>query len=801
METLGLIEVQRSRGRTRKSRMVVKQSLEEVKPKDDVKPYELNNTNSAKLSRTDTLPQNNTKVMAFSSMLAVTQSLSSVKDSEEPTKDKTNMTEKQFLQNNVTERHKYQTDTKTHKKTLTQGRKHRIKTDTKAQRSGSECGELGQCGVPDSKSPHLGGPLKGERIPMPRTDEAVWAAGAVGFLLVLLTLSVLHTRLYRHCRSSTSLYWHDNQQDYENVGAPLPLEEDGSVHPTRPAAQNNLSLATKYLQQFYSFKADPTGRRRRSRPSFSSKLKDMQSFFGLNRTGTLNPDTLAVMRTPRCGVSDVEDYSHRRGNRWKKNIITYGVGRYTSDLPVNTVDALITSALDVWAKASPLTFLRSYSHQADIMVEFVGNGFNLYVVAAHEFGHALGLKHSQNPESVMYPTYKNRKTHNLLSSEDIMNINTLYGPRDKRPYPSPRFSWSYPSNPWYSGSYFPVPFKDTCNPDLTFDAVTTVGEAIFFFRDKYNEHNKTMSDSSPRNISDDFPEIKGPISAAIYKDGFNMSCVKCCSYESCRIARYTPDLSREEVENSLRLALKIWSDATALKFVQVNHGMADITFSFSSKDHGDFFPFDGPGGVLAHAFEPGEGIGGDVHFDDDETWTVGSGRQGFNLFTVAAHELGHSLGLSHSRDPTALMYPKYKFINSATYKLPRDDTLGIQALYGPKYWVVQKLQSKSYYGSIYEFGFPETVKQIDAAVHVSEHGKTYFFTGDYYFSYDEKRSVMDPGFPRKVNKDWPSIVGKVDAAFELDGRVHLFCRSKAFIFSHQKRRLLHIMNTNAWFGC
>lgn len=56
------------------------------------------------------------------------------------------------------------------------------------------------------------------------------------------------------------------------------------------------------------------------------------------------------------------------------SVQSYSVGRYTSDLPVNTVDALITSALDVWAKASPLTFLRSYSHQADIMVEFVGNG-------------------------------------------------------------------------------------------------------------------------------------------------------------------------------------------------------------------------------------------------------------------------------------------------------------------------------------------------------------------------------------------------------------------------------------------
>ncbi len=63
----------------------------------------------------------------------------------------------------------------------------------------------------------------------------------------------------------------------------------------------------------------------------------------------------------------------------------------------------------------------------DLFSLFFSSGFNLYVVAAHEFGHALGLKHSQNPASVMYPTYKNKKTHNLLSGEDIMNINTLYG--------------------------------------------------------------------------------------------------------------------------------------------------------------------------------------------------------------------------------------------------------------------------------------------------------------------------------------------------------------------------------------
>ncbi|XP_037533694.1 collagenase 3-like [Nematolebias whitei] len=90
------------------------------------------------------------------------------------------------------------------------------------------------------------------------------------------------------------------------------------------------------------------------------------------------------------------------------------------------------------------------------------------------------------------------------------------------------------------------------------------------------------------------------------------------------ISQYSPDMSREEVERSFRLALKMWSDATPLSFVKVNQGEADIVLSFARRDHGDFSPFDGAGGVLAHAFQPGDGIGGDVHFDEDETWTSGS---------------------------------------------------------------------------------------------------------------------------------------------------------------------------------
>ena len=53
-----------------------------------------------------------------------------------------------------------------------------------------------------------------------------------------------------------------------------------------------------------------------------------------------------------------------------------------------------------------------------------------------------------------------------------------------------------------------------------------------------------------------------------------------------------------------------------------------------------------------------------------------------NLLLVAAHEFGHALGLDHSRDRRALMYPTYRYVNTNRYRLPDDDRRGVQALYG-----------------------------------------------------------------------------------------------------------------------
>ncbi|CAI5450090.1 unnamed protein product [Caenorhabditis angaria] len=158
------------------------------------------------------------------------------------------------------------------------------------------------------------------------------------------------------------------------------------------------------------------------------------------------------------------------------------------------------------------------------------------------------------------------------------------------------------------------------------------------------------------------------------------------------IENFSSDLPKDDVRKAIAEAYSLWSKVTPLEFEEVPAGStSDIKVRFGVSNHNDPWPFDGQGGVLAHATMPESGL---FHFDDDENWTYKDARKiasndYTDLLAVAIHEGGHTLGLEHSRDEKAIMAPFYQKTtdSNGNYVYPNlksDDISAIQAIYGPR---------------------------------------------------------------------------------------------------------------------
>ncbi|XP_036758670.2 interstitial collagenase [Manis pentadactyla] len=291
-----------------------------------------------------------------------------------------------------------------------------------------------------------------------------------------------------------------------------------------------------------------------------------------------------------------------------------------------------------------------------------------------------------------------------------------------------------------------------------------------------------------------------------------------------RIENYTPDLPRADVDHAIENAFQLWSNVSPLTFTKVFEGQADIMISFVRGDHHDNSPFDGPGGNLAHAFQPGPGIGGDAHFDEDERWT--NNYLEYNLYRVAAHELGHSLGLSHSTDIGALMYPNYIF--SGDVQLSQDDISGIQAIYGPSPNPIQPtgpqtpqtcdnkltfdavttirgevmffkdrfyMRANSFYPEV-ELNFisvfwPHLPNGLQAAYEVVDRDEIRFFKGNKYWAFQGMKMLH--GYPKNIHRSFgiPTTVKNIDAAVsdENTGKTYFFVAKKYWRYDEYKQSM------------
>jgi hypothetical protein len=131
-------------------------------------------------------------------------------------------------------------------------------------------------------------------------------------------------------------------------------------------------------------------------------------------------------------------------------------------------------------------------------------------------------------------------------------------------------------------------------------------------------------------------------------------------------------------------AFAAWSAVADIQFVQV----ADNGLPFNqSGASGDIrigaHTFDGGSGTLAHGYFPppnGASAAGDVHFDRQENWSCVPGSGLIDIGIVAAHEIGHAIGLNHEATLTALMNA---FYNPARTMPIADDIDGATNIYGP----------------------------------------------------------------------------------------------------------------------
>ena len=131
-------------------------------------------------------------------------------------------------------------------------------------------------------------------------------------------------------------------------------------------------------------------------------------------------------------------------------------------------------------------------------------------------------------------------------------------------------------------------------------------------------------------------------------------------------------------------AFAAWSAVANIHFVQIADDGA--AFNAATTSSGDIrlggHVIDGAGGELAHGYFPpinGLSAAGDIHFDIAEAWKLGFGGGGLDIFQVAAHEIGHAIGLDHTTVPNSLMDPYY----TEAFAGPQaDDIAGARFLYG-----------------------------------------------------------------------------------------------------------------------
>ena len=174
------------------------------------------------------------------------------------------------------------------------------------------------------------------------------------------------------------------------------------------------------------------------------------------------------------------------GPSWSTRPVPYWINTTNLDLPDASVESAVRAGADTWAQQTNASFSFSFSGRSvqttntndginlivfrnassgsaiattywwsngsgiiDADIVFWDGGFHFFAgttgcsggfyiedIAAHEFGHALGLGHSTSPSATMYPSVSSCNMGNrTLDADDIAGVLALYPPAAILPLP------------------------------------------------------------------------------------------------------------------------------------------------------------------------------------------------------------------------------------------------------------------------------------------------------------------------------------------------------------------------------
>ena len=240
-----------------------------------------------------------------------------------------------------------------------------------------------------------------------------------------------------------------------------------------------------FLKHISFYKWD--GQKELSETELKKLTVQVQKDLGVAANGVITPGLVKLIEhTPRCGLPDFAMSDEPMAAKWGIKNLTYFVESYVSGLSRSDQDTIIQQAWDSWASVANLKFTRSNTsgsanfvistgrgrasnfdgpnntlawaylpsgnnYQGQLLMRFdldetwvndkSSRGIQMLNVAAHEFGHLLGLEHSRVNTALMAPYYS-PNVPKPVQNDDVTRIVKLYGkpvsgPAEPAPTPTP----------------------------------------------------------------------------------------------------------------------------------------------------------------------------------------------------------------------------------------------------------------------------------------------------------------------------------------------------------------------------